>query len=178
MTGYAVLLRAVNLAGHNKVPMPWLREALTEAGYTDVATYVQSGNVILSSPGSAAEVAKTVNGVISKAHGFDIDVVVRTKAQLAAVVRNNPFPEHADDPKALHVTFLASKPAASKVKALDPDEFAPELFAVRGSELYLWFPNGSGRSKMATAPWAKRLAVKGTDRNWRTVLTLLEMIGG
>jgi uncharacterized protein (DUF1697 family) len=178
VTKYAVLLRAINVGGRNQVPMPWLREALTDAGYGDVATYVQSGNVVLSTSDAAAAVTKKVNGVIKDEHGLDIDVVVRSKAQLAAVVKNNPFPEHADDQKALHVTFLEAKPTAAKVKALDPSEFAPELFAIRGSELYLWFPLGYGRSKMATAPWAKRLGVKGTDRNWRTVLTLLEMLDG
>src|SRR4051812_4719189 len=109
MTRYAVLLRAVNVGGRNKVPMPWLREALTDAGHRDVATYVQSGNVVLSTSDSAAAVAKTVNRLINAEHSLDVDVVVRSKAQLAAVVKNNPFPDHADDHKALHVTFLEAK---------------------------------------------------------------------
>jgi uncharacterized protein (DUF1697 family) len=175
---YAVLLRAVNVGGHNKVPMPWLRDAATDAGFTDVATYVQSGNLVLSSTSGAAAVGKSVAGLIQQEHGLDIEVIVRSRSDLAAVIKANPFPDAVADPKLLHVSFLAGKPSAATIKKLDPEEFAPERFAVKGSELYLWYPNGSGRSKMAAAPWEKRLGVRGTARNWRTVTTLLEMLGG
>ncbi len=178
MTRYAVLLRGVNVGSHNKVPMRWLREAAEAAGYPDVATYVQSGNLLLSSADKPAALARKINELIRDGCGCDVDVMVRSRAQLAAAVRANPFPEHADEPKLLHVVFLTAAPPVAKVRALDPDEFSPERFAIRGTEIYTWHPNGFGRSKLATVAWPKRLGVAGTDRNWRTVTTLLEMLGG
>lgn len=178
MTRYAVLLRAVNVGGRNNVPMSWLREATTGAGFDDVETYVQSGNLVLTSANKAAAVGSKIAELIKRDHGLDITVVVRSQAELAKVIKANPFPAATADPTQLHVSFLTAKPPAAKAKVLDGEEFAPELFAVKGSELYLWYPGGSGRSKMAAAPWEKRLGVSGTARNWRTVLTLHEMLGG
>jgi len=178
VTRYAVLLRAVNVGGNNKVPMAWLREAATGAGFADVATYVQSGNLVLTASEKAPAVGEKVAGLIKAEHGLDIDVMVRTRAELAAVIAANPFTEHVDEPSLLHVSFLAGKPTSAAVKALDPDEFIPERFAVHGAQVYLWYPNGAGRSKLATAPWQKRLGVAGTARNWRTVLTLLDLLDG
>jgi uncharacterized protein (DUF1697 family) len=178
VTRYAVLLRGVNVGSRNKVPMPWLREAATGAGFSDVATYVQSGNLLLTSRDQPAVVSAKINALIKEGCGCDVDVIVRSRAQLKAVVAANPFPEHEDEPKLLHVVFLTAAPPAAKVKALDPEEFAPEQFTVRGSEIYTWHPNGFGRSKLASVNWAKRLGAKGTDRNWRTVTTLLEMLDG
>jgi uncharacterized protein (DUF1697 family) len=168
----------VNVGGNNRVPMPWLRDAATDAGYDDVATYLQSGNLVLTSSKSAAAVANDINALIRNGCGCDVDVMVRSRGQLADVINGNPFPEHAGEPKLLHVVFLSAKPSAAKVKALDVDEFVPERFKVRKTEIYTWHPNGFGRSKLATVPWAKRLGVSGTDRNWRTVTTLLEMLDG
>lgn len=178
MTRYVALLRAVNVGGNNKVPMKWLREAAADAGFADVATYVQSGNLVLSSADSAAKVGSTVAKLIKAEHGLDLDVIVRDRKQLAAVIKANPFETESAEPTKVHVNFLTGAPAKAKVSALDPDEFAPERWVIKGSEMYLYFPDGAGRSKLATAPWKKRLDVAGTARNWRTVLTLLDMLDG
>lgn len=178
MTKYAVFLRAVNVGGHNKVPMATLRDLASELGYSDVATYVQSGNLILSSGQSADRVGAKVAGLIKDEHGLDVDVIVRSRAELAKVVKANPFVEEVAEPTQVHVNFLSGVPAKSKVTALDPDEFAPERYVIKGKEMYLHYPNGAGRSKLATAPWSKRLGVHGTARNWRTVTTLLDMLDG
>jgi uncharacterized protein (DUF1697 family) len=176
VTRYAVFLRAVNVGGHNKVPMPRLRELATELGYEDVATYVQSGNLVLTATGSAAKVERAIRDALHDDLGVDVDVMVRNRKQLAAVIAANPFEQRADDPKLLHVSFLAAQPAAAARAACDPEEFSPELFGFGDRCLYLWYPNGQGRSKMAAAPWNKRLGVRGTARNWRTVTTMLEML--
>jgi uncharacterized protein (DUF1697 family) len=176
MTRYVALLRAVNLGSTNKVGMKWLREAAGDAGFTDVATYVQSGNVVLTSSGSADEVSDTVARLIKAEYGLDIDVIVRDRKQIAAVVKANPFGDLIEEPTRVHVNFLSAAPPKSKLAALDPDEFAPERYVVKGSEMYLYYPGGAGRSRLATAPWGKRLGVIGTSRNWRTVTTLLEML--
>jgi uncharacterized protein (DUF1697 family) len=179
MTRFVVLLRAVNVGGRNMVPMARLRELADRLGYTDVATYLQSGNLVVTAETTkAAEVEAAVADAIRSDLGVDVAVMVRSSAELAAVVADNPFPDMAGDPKLLHVDFLASKPPAAKVKGLDRDEFDPERFEFGDRCMYQWFPDGVGRSKMAAAPWERRLGVRGTRRNWRTVTALLEMAAG
>lgn len=179
MSRYVVWLHAVNLGSHNKVPMAWLREAAESDGFTEVATYLQSGNLVLSATTTdTAQVATRVGELISSGRGLDVVVTVRTKAEIARVVKRNPMPEHAAESSKLLVSFLTGAPAKAKVSALDGDEFAPERYVVDGSHIYLWHPNGVGRSKLATAPWEKRLGVRGTARNWRTVLAVQDMLDG
>jgi uncharacterized protein (DUF1697 family) len=177
MTRFAVLLRAVNVGGHNKVPMARLREIASELGYSDIATYVQSGNLVVSAPTTKPAV---VEGAVGDAlrRGLDVDVAViaRTSRQLAAVVAANPFADIADDESRLLVSFLTAQPAADKIAALDPDEFLPERYAFGDQCMYQWFPDGVGRSKLATAPWDRRLGVQGTGRNWRTIAKLQTLL--
>jgi uncharacterized protein (DUF1697 family) len=177
VTRYAVLLRAVNVGGNNKVPMARLRELATDLGYTDVATYVQSGNLIVTATTTKpAEVERAVSAAIRDDLGVDVAVIARTRKELAAVIAANPFEGIADDPKRLLVNFLTAQPAADAVKALDRKEFLPERYEFGDRCMYQWFPDGVGRSKLATAPWDRRLGVQGTGRNWRTVLTLVDML--
>src|SRR5256885_2361114 len=99
MARHIVLLRGINVGSHNRIAMPELREALEAAGFDDVQTYVQSGNVVLSSGKSAAEVARACERQITKSFGLEIDVIVRTRAQLAKIVERNPLAQVAADPK-------------------------------------------------------------------------------
>jgi uncharacterized protein (DUF1697 family) len=177
VTRYAVLLRGVNVGGNNKVPMARLRELAEELGYTDVATYVQSGNLVVSAAAkNGAEVERAVADAIRTDLGVDVAVVARNRKELAAVIAANPFGDIADDPKRLLVNFLTAQPAADAIAGLDRDEFLPERFEFGDRCMYQWFPDGVGRSTLATAPWDRRLGVRGTSRNWRTVTTLLEML--
>jgi uncharacterized protein (DUF1697 family) len=176
VTRYAALLRAVNVGGHNKVPMATLREIADDLGYVDTATYVQSGNLVLGADGvNAAQIETAVSDGIQRTLGLDIDVIVRSRQELKAVLATNPFHGIADDPARLMVSFLTGKPRAESAE-LDRDEFAPELFELGDRCVYLWYPNGAGRSKMAAAPWERRLGVRGTARNWRTIQALLELL--
>jgi uncharacterized protein (DUF1697 family) len=177
VTRYVVLLRAVNVGGNNKVPMTRLRELAEELGYTDVATYVQSGNLVVTAPAKkAADVERAVADSIRADLGVDVAVIARNRKELAAVIAANPFGEIADDPARLLVNFLTAQPAEAAMAALDRDEFAPERFEFGDRCIYQWFPAGVGKSKLAAAPWDRRLGVRGTGRNWRTVTTLLEML--
>jgi uncharacterized protein (DUF1697 family) len=163
----------VNVGTGRKVPMAELRGLLGELGHTDVATYVQSGNVVFTGGGTAAAVASALEAAIAERFGLDVRVLLRTRAQLAAVVKGNPF---HDDPKTLHVMFLEATPRAAAVKAIDPEPFRPDEFAVKGREIYLHLPNGMGRTKINNAFFERKLALAGTGRNWRTVTTLLDML--
>jgi uncharacterized protein (DUF1697 family) len=176
MTRYAVWLFAVNVGGNNRVPMAWLREAANDAGFTGVATYLQSGNLVLTSGASAQAVRDQVAGLIRDGLGLDIEVAVRSRAELSKVIERNPMPEHLDEPSRLHVSFLTGKPDPKGLGAIDAEAFAPDRFIVEGSEIYLWFPEGAGRSKLAALPWRKRIGVAGTARNWRTVLAVRDLL--
>lgn len=177
MTRYAAWLHAVNVGGHNKVPMAWLREAAVAEGFTGVSTYLQSGNLIVGTDtGKADEVRDRVRSMINHGLGLDVEVTVRSRAELKGVVDRNPMPEHVDDPAKLHVSFLTGKPDAEALATIDRGAFAPDRFEVDGCEIYLWFANGAGRSKLATLPWRKRIGVAGTARNWRTVLSVLDLL--
>jgi uncharacterized protein (DUF1697 family) len=115
---YVVLLRGINLGARNRVAMPALREALEEAGFDGVRTYVQSGNVILSSRAGAKKVAATCARVLSERFGLELEVVVRTRDQLAAIVARDPLRDVATDPKRYQVTFLAGKVDAATLRSL------------------------------------------------------------
>ena len=172
MTTYVALLRAVNV-GARTVPMAELRRAFVDMGYDDVQTYIQSGNVVFGASGSATSVAARVRRGLEAELGPGIGVVLHTPAQLGAVVRRNPLASH--EPGTLHVTFLGSTPAAAKVRALDPDGFAPDVYRISGRHVYLHCPNGYGRSKLTNAFFERKLGVMATTRNLRTVTTLATM---
>jgi uncharacterized protein (DUF1697 family) len=160
--------------------MAALRAALVEAGFDAVQTYVQSGNVVLTGdpamPG--VDLAARIRAVISAAFGLDVPVVVRTAAELAAVVGINPFlsVDGATNTQ-LHVAFLETLPEPARAAALDPDRSPPDRLAVIGSEVFLHCPEGLGRSKVLNG-MEKALGTAATVRNWNTVTTLHAMCSG
>ena len=168
-----VLLRAANLGARNKVPMAELRRLVEEVGCTDVRTYVQSGNVVVRTSLSAADLAAGVRQAIRAELGHDLGVVVRTAAQLRKVVERNPF--GTSDPAKLHVAFLAERPAAVRVRDLLARDFGRDEARVVGSEVYGHYPAGYGRTKLGNAAIERILGVPATIRNWRTVTALVEM---
>jgi uncharacterized protein (DUF1697 family) len=175
MARLIVLMRGVNLAGRNRVAMAELREGLEESGFENVSTYVQSGNVVLSSKASPKRVRTDAERLIADRFGLDIKVVVRTRAELAAVVQRNPLGKVAKNPKLYQVTFLERAPEAEVVRKLEEAAAGREKVVHIGSELYAWHPDGVGRSKLAALMSGKGLGVTATARNWTTVTRLLEM---
>jgi uncharacterized protein (DUF1697 family) len=178
MTRHIALLRGINVGGHNKVPMADLRRVLEEAGFEDVKTYVQSGNVALSAAEkSPGKVGRKVQKAIEDAFGLDIAVVVRSRDEIAALVEDDPLGDVATDPKYRIVVFLAEKLDRTRLADVDPDEFAPEAFALRDDEIVMWAPDGQRDSKLVKTLTEKRTGVVGTARNWRTVEKLLDLAG-
>jgi uncharacterized protein (DUF1697 family) len=176
MSRQAVLLRGVNIGPRNRVSMPELRACLEEAGFEDVRTYVQSGNVVLGSEAKPEQTARKVEGLIAERFGLEIAVVARTRAQLARVVERNPLGDVADDPKRYQVSFLDGPlPAASKRK-LEQVRADAERFVVDGREIYAWHPAGVARSKLWAALAGRGLGVTATARNWMTVTALLKLL--
>jgi uncharacterized protein (DUF1697 family) len=175
VTRHILLLRGINLGPNRRVAMPRLREVLTEAGFQDVRTYVQSGNIVLSSDELPDKVAAKCERVIAEEFGFDVPVVVRTRAELAQVVKRNPLGKVATEPKRYQVSFLDRKPDAKLVKELKALTADKEEFVANGREFYAWHPKGVARSKLWNKLAGKGLGVTATARNWTTVETLLEM---
>jgi uncharacterized protein (DUF1697 family) len=155
--------------------MPKLREALTEAGFSDVRTYVQSGNVVLSSRASPDSVRRKCERLIADRFGLDIDVVVRTRDELAEVVRRNALEKVATNPKRYQVSFLDADPDPEVVRSLESLAAPSERLVADGRELYAWHPDGVARSKLWAALAGRGLGVTATARNWTTVTKLLEL---
>jgi uncharacterized protein (DUF1697 family) len=170
-----LLLRGINLGSHKRVSMPDLRALLEEAGFEDVRTYVQSGNVVLSSRAAPAKVGAKAERAIAERLGFDVDVIVRTGDELAEVVARNPLAEVAVDPKRYQVSFLESEPDPAVLERIAGLKAEPERLVAIGRELYAWHPDGIGRSKLWNKLAGTGLGVRATARNWTTVTRLLEM---
>jgi uncharacterized protein (DUF1697 family) len=167
VTRYAAMLRGINLGARNRVAMPALRELFEAMKFTDVETYVQSGNVVFTatSKPQAAAIAKR----IAKDLDVTSPVLIRSATELAKIVKGNPF---TGDVGAFHVTLLEDKPKAANVNAIDAERYAPDEFKVVGKDVYLRCPKGYGISKLSNALFEKKLGTVATTRNWRTITAL------
>jgi uncharacterized protein (DUF1697 family) len=170
-----LLLRGINLGARNRIPMPELRELLETAGYDNVRTYVQSGNVVLDSRKSASSLVTETERLIADRFGLEIPVIARTDDELAAVVARNPLADVATNPKRFQVSFLDRKLPAGRAQELRALATDGERLVVDGRELYAWHPDGVARSKLWAKLASSDLGVKATARNWTTVETLLAM---
>jgi uncharacterized protein (DUF1697 family) len=155
--------------------MPELRESLADAGFGDARTYLQSGNVVVQSNGKPEQTARAVERLIQERFGLEIDVVVRTRTELARVVKRNPLADVAVDPKRYQVSFLAAKPDAGTVRKIRAAAVEPERVVVSGREVYAWHPKTIARSKLWALLAGRGLGVTATARNWSTVTQLLAL---
>ncbi|MEU6015625.1 DUF1697 domain-containing protein [Streptomyces sp. NPDC047515] len=178
MTMYAALLRGINVSGHKKVPMAELRTLLTELGHGDVRTHLQSGNAVFSSASDDENaLAAELEQAIEKRFGFPVPCLVRDGGYLAAVAAACPFPAAELEGRQLHITYYGQPVDAERFAGIDAAAFLPEEFRLGDRALYLYTPDGLGRSKLAGALFRPALN-KGriaTSRNWNTVVKLVEM---
>jgi uncharacterized protein (DUF1697 family) len=169
---YIAFLRGVNLGPNNKISMPALRAMAEDLGYTDVGTYINSGNLIISSTKKAATVEREISDAIKKTFGWPIDVTVRTPVQLKKILAENPYPDGS--PSQVTVAFLMKTPAANardKVAAVAAD-YEPFRFA--GQQVYVNYSHGLGRSKLAEK-FSDIVGVSSTVRNIRTLEKVLAL---
>ena len=178
MTKYAALLRGINVGGSKKVSMAELRTLLENLGHDDVGTYLQSGNAVFSSDhGDEESLAAELAEAIEKHFGFAVGVLVRDHAYLKAVREDCPFPAAELEARQLHVTYFDRPVDEERFAAVDRSAFLPEEFRLGDRALYLYAPEGLGRSQLAVA-LAKPRLLKGllaTSRNWNTVVKLEEL---
>ncbi|MBA2616419.1 MAG: DUF1697 domain-containing protein [Actinobacteria bacterium] len=170
---WVALLRGVNLGSRNRVPMAELRVILEEAGYGDVATYIQSGNVLFTRRASdRAALARKLEHTIEDAFGVSAAVVLRTAAEIRKVARSHPF---GTDTSKTHVAFLAKKPPAASVRSLKSEDPAQDQVQVTGSDVFLHYPDGVQGARLTGALLERQLGMPATIRNWRTVTRLAEL---
>jgi uncharacterized protein (DUF1697 family) len=169
------LLRGINLGPKRRVAMADLRALLQAAGFEDVRTHLQSGNVVLETAEPPDAAARIIEERIAERVGFDVDVIVRTTEELEDVVAHSPFADVATDGSRHFVVFLPSEPDAAVLQELAEQDFDPDQFGARGREIYAWCPNGMRDSKLMRALADPRLAPTGTVRNWNTVTKLLAL---
>ena len=174
MARQIALLRGINLASRNRVSMPDLRTALGEAGYEDIATLVQSGNIVLTSSKKPKTLEREISKLVLDEFGVEAATVVRTRDEMAGVIERNPIPDGPSIPKLFQVTFFSRELDAERVAKLAARDFGSERVEVVGREVYAWHPDGIQKSKLARA-LGSVLGGDGTARNWNTVTKLLEL---
>jgi uncharacterized protein (DUF1697 family) len=185
---YVALLRGINVGTAKQLAMTDLKALLERLGYAEVKTHLRSGQAVFTAGGpatarTAASIASDVEQAIATDLDLDVPVVVRTRAELAKVLRANAFATPDRDPAKLFCVFLSEPVTAAELAGVDPAAYAPEelTLAPGGREIFLWLPNGMGTSKLGTVRWDRVTDRKGlvaTARNWRTTTKLLELLDG
>jgi uncharacterized protein (DUF1697 family) len=174
---YLALLRGINVGGKRKMSMTELAQVFSANDCTGVQTYIQSGNVLFTSPiADKILLAKMLTAQIEQQFGFAVPVVLRTQSQIEQVLHNNPFLKEDIPNDRLHVMFLADQPDPIRVELLDPLRSSPDQFACIGSEIFLLLPNGMADTKLTNTYFDSTLRTVSTARNWRTVNKLYEMM--
>jgi len=171
------MLRGINVGGHNQIKMDALRALYESLKLEAPQTYVQSGNVLFrSKEKNMPQLAKKIEDGIERQYGFRPGVILRTAEELRKAVAANPFGKRRDiEPGKLLVTFLSAEPATGAQSTLDSFKGYPEELHLKGRELYIYFPNGAGKSKLPWSSVERLLKVTGTARNWNSVTKMLEM---
>jgi uncharacterized protein (DUF1697 family) len=178
MTNKIALLRGINVGGRRKILMAELRELLTNIGFVDVKTYIQSGNIFfnLSQEMSDAEISKAIEKLILDHYGFEVPAVVRSVVDIQNAIANNPFYEgNEEDITHLHLTFLKEKPSAENLAKTETYNYEPDLFAIKDKDVFLSCHGKYHKSKLTNSFFEKKLKVSTTTRNWKTVLKLVEL---
>ena len=174
MKTFIALFRGINVGGKNSLPMKELVSLLEDLGCRSVKTYIQSGNAVFASKErDASRLSNKIRVEIKKRRGFQPYVLLLGLEEMEKAIAKNPFPD--SEPKSLHIGFLASAPANPDLKALEGLKQKSERFFLKDKVFYLCAPEGVGRSKLAASA-EKLLGVSMTDRNWRTVCKVRDMV--
>ena len=175
MKTYIALLRGINVSGHKKIKMPELKAMFEDLGFTNLRTYIQSGNVVFESA-TGIDLENKISAKIQEKFGFDVSVICRTSGEMEKVITRNPYAEMAGfETEKLYVTFLQQTPSSEKLEMLKGFTFEPEMYSVSGKEIYIYCFNGYGNTKLDNMFFEKKLKVSATTRNWRTINKLIEM---
>ena len=167
---YIAILRGINVSGSKKLPMAELRELLSTIGLTNVKTYIQSGNAVFTADEKdQVKLGNLISEAIKKQYDYDVPVLVKTIEQWKTAMANNPYADKDISKQA--ITFLATTPTETTFEMNSKDD----EFKIINSEVYLYCPNGFGRSKLTNNLFERKLKTQATTRNWKTIYKLLEM---
>jgi uncharacterized protein (DUF1697 family) len=175
MNNYVALFRGINVGGKHIVPMQDLRDILSVLGCENIETYIQSGNVVLSSAAGAEDLSASITAAINERFDFEPYVLVLSADRFCQIAAANPYAEDGLEPKFLHVSFLTTNPVDSDLEALDKLKADSERFTLDDGAFYLCAPDGIGRSRLASRV-EQHLGVTATSRNWRTVCKLVDIL--
>ena len=174
MITYLSILRGVNVGGHKRIRMAELKELYESLNLGYVKTFIQSGNVVFQYKDmDPLELAAKIKNKIKEVFGFDVAVFIRTKEEFQKIIEKNPFKD--DEVNKLYVTFLSEKPITLPITEIERIKDESEKFIISGKEIYLFIPNGYGRTKLSNDFFEKKLEVSATTRNWKTVNKLFEI---
>ena len=178
MKAFVSLFRGINVGGHHKIRMDDLKGVHEALGFMDVSTYIQSGNVVFSSgDADVARLQRHIEDGFEKTFGFHVEVIVRTPAELRDIIENNPFRgQPGRESQRLMVLFLAARPEPTAQEDLLKSYAGPEELFISGKEMYIYYPDGMGRSKLSPGLLEKKLKTVGTARNWNTILQLQKLL--
>ena len=177
MVTYIALLRGINVGGRREVPMARLRAVHERLGHANVATYIQSGNVVFDAEEGSDGLAEMIGAAIAAEFGFEVPVMIRSATELEAVVAAGPFTGEHFDPARVGVAFLDRVPGTEERLQLDADAIRPDEFEIIGREVHFHCPNGFSKTKLTNTFLEKKLGAAATSRNWKTVSILREMAG-
>ena len=171
------MLRGINVGGHNKIKMEELRKVYESLGFQNITTYVQSGNVLFTSNENKIEkIAESIEQQIKNTFAFSVSVIIRERKDFQNIIQINPFLiGRNEDPVKLYVTFLSKPVPALKIDNLKVPESGNDEFFIMGKEIFLFCPDGYGRTKLSNNFFEKKLNVVATTRNWKSVITLYKM---
>jgi uncharacterized protein (DUF1697 family) len=177
MQKWILLLQGINVGGQKRMPMPEFQSLLMDLGFENARTYIQSGNAVFSCPETSLEVLENLIGEgIQERFGYSIPVFLRTSEDLARVARENPFLKvHKEDPTFLHATFLSGLLTPEKISSIVHPTGIPDKLQTGIEEVFLFCPNGYGRTRLNNGFFERKLKMQVTTRNWNSVVTLLKM---
>lgn len=176
MTTYISILRGINVSGHKLIRMEELKALYEELDFSSVKTFIQSGNVIFKTNFPVNTISVKIEEAIEKKYKFHVPVIVRTAGEIQAILGSNPFLSEEDiDLEKLHVTFLDADPQPALSADIRTNDFSPDRYVIMGKEVFLYCPGGYGNTKLSNAFFEKKLKVRATTRNWKTVGKLFEL---
>ncbi|MFT3903723.1 MAG: DUF1697 domain-containing protein [Niabella sp.] len=179
MTTYISILRGINVSGHNMIKMDALKRLCAGLGFRNIVTYIQSGNIIFQSKESdTLKLSATIRSAIDKTFSFDVPVITFTTDEIKNVISLNPFiSDGTKDISFYHVTFLSDNPLKENIEKLTSIDTKNDRYEIGDKVVYLYCPDGYGRSKLTNSFWESKLKLTATTRNWKTLNALLDIAG-
>ena len=180
MPKYIAILRGINVGGRRKILMVDLKKLFQELGFTNIQTYIQSGNVVFetSSSDDNATLSNKIEQIISKTYGFEVPVILRTANEIEQAISNNPFFKNKTEVEGLFLTFLKSIPSAVELENIKSFDFSPDKFEIVGKDIFGFCFGKYHKTKLSNQFFESKLKVSATTRNWKTVINLQQMASG